>query len=69
MYDDVSTSIIREVLRKRYTFLPLWYTLFYQHNTTGAPVIRPLWVEFPTERQTFTIDAEFLIGMYLFLSI
>lgn len=62
LYDPETTELIREIIRKRYSFLPVWYTLFYQHNITGAPVIRPLWIEFPTERATFTIDSEFLLG-------
>lgn len=62
LYDTETTELVREVIRKRYSFLPLWYTLFYQHNITGAPVTRPLWFEFPTERATFTIDNVFLVG-------
>lgn len=62
LYDPETTAIIREMLRKHYSFLLYWYTSFYQHNITGAPVIQPLWVEFPTERPTFTIDNVFLVG-------
>lgn len=62
LYDPETTELVREIIRKRYSFLPFWYTLFYQHNTTGAPVMRPLWVEFPAEAPTFIIDNEFLLG-------
>lgn len=48
----------------RYTFLPYWYTVFYQHNMTGAPVIRPLWAEFPEDRPTFSIDNQLMIGKF-----
>lgn len=62
LYGPQTTQLVREAIRKRYTLLPFWYTQFYIHNQTGEPVIRPLWVEFTSERATFTIDNEFLIG-------
>nr|CAD7440543.1 unnamed protein product [Timema bartmani] len=65
LYDEQTLMLIREVLRKRYSYLPYWYTLFYEHETTGAPVMRPLWAEFPSELATFTIDDEHLIGNVL----
>ncbi|XP_014253247.1 neutral alpha-glucosidase AB [Cimex lectularius] len=61
-FDEEVTSIIRDALRTRYNFLPLWYTLFHENNKTGMPVIRPLWVEYPEDAQTFDIDDEFLVG-------
>jgi len=62
LYDAQTLAVIRDALRLRYTLLPYWYTVFYQHNMTGAPVIRPLWVEFPQDRATFTIDNQLMIG-------
>jgi alpha 1,3-glucosidase len=40
----------------------LWYTLFFEHEQDGAPVMRPLWVEYPSEVPTFTLDDEYLLG-------
>lgn len=33
-------SIIKSVLRLRYTMLPIWYTAFRETSTTGLPVLR-----------------------------
>lgn len=68
LYDAQTLAVVRDALRLRYTFLPHWYTVFYQHNSTGAPVIRPLWVEFPRDRQTFTIDNQLMIGQSKYLT-
>lgn len=62
LFGPEATMLVRDAIRKRYMMLPFWYTQFYINNQTGLPVIRPLWVEFPTDRNTFTIDNEFLIG-------
>lgn len=59
--EDVRTRI-RTALRLRYAHLPLWYTLFYEHERTGEPVIRPLFYEFPEETDTYDVDNELLIG-------
>lgn len=53
---------MRAAVRERQSLLPLWYTLFYEHTKTGAPIIRPLFMEFPKERETFEIDDQFLLG-------
>ena len=55
--------IIRNAIRTRYSFLPYWYTLFYQAYKDGVPVMRPLWVEYPEDKETFGLDDQFLVGM------
>jgi alpha-glucosidase (family GH31 glycosyl hydrolase) len=62
LFDEHTLLLTREALRKRYSFLPLWYTLFFELQQDGAPVMRPLWVEYPSEVPTFTVDDEYLLG-------
>lgn len=62
LFTDHTTEIIRETFRRRYSYLPFWYTLFREHEVFGTPVIRPIWAHYPTESSTFTIDDELLVG-------
>ncbi|XP_072425435.1 neutral alpha-glucosidase C-like [Chiloscyllium punctatum] len=62
LFGEDNTKIIRETIRERYALLPFWYTLFYMAHTKAEPVIRPLWVNFPEEVNTFAVDDEFMIG-------
>lgn len=39
------------------------YTLFYNAERDGGPVVKPLWVDFPEEKATFSIDDEHLLGI------
>ena len=55
-------KIIRDAIRARYSYLPYWYTLFYEGEQKGHPVMRPLWVEYPTDHETFRMDDEYLVG-------
>ncbi|KAK3093332.1 hypothetical protein FSP39_014183 [Pinctada imbricata] len=57
--------IIRNAIRTRYSFLPYWYTLFYKAYKEGIPVMRPLWVEYPSDKDTFNMDDQYLVGSSL----
>lgn len=61
-YGDEFTPINRSTIELRYKFLPYLYTLFYQHERTGQPVMRPLWYEFPDDKLTYLISDQYMIG-------
>uniref|UniRef100_A0A8C7ULH1 Neutral alpha-glucosidase AB n=1 Tax=Oncorhynchus mykiss TaxID=8022 RepID=A0A8C7ULH1_ONCMY len=63
LFGPDNTALIREAVRQRYTLLPYWYLQFYHAQRTGQPVMRPLWVEYPEDIATFSIDNEFLIAL------
>ncbi|XP_034531614.1 neutral alpha-glucosidase C isoform X1 [Notolabrus celidotus] len=62
LFGEEVTTAIRTVVEQRYCLLPYWYTLFHQAHTSGLPPLRPLWVEFPSEQGTFTVDHQYMIG-------
>eukprot|EP00073_Rattus_norvegicus_P035843 XP_008761089.1 PREDICTED: LOW QUALITY PROTEIN: maltase-glucoamylase, intestinal-like isoform X1 [Rattus norvegicus] len=57
-FEDIS----RSVLETRYTLLPYLYTLMYKAHTEGSTVVRPLLHEFVSDRETWSIDKQFLLG-------
>lgn len=61
-YREKKTAIIRDSIHTRYMLLPYFYTLFREANTTGVPVARPLWMEFPSDEKTFKNDEAFMVG-------
>ncbi len=61
-YGDELTAINRSMIELRYRFLPYIYSLFYQHERTGQPVMRPLWFEFPNDRLTYLNSDEYMVG-------
>lgn len=62
MFDDTTTTQIRNVVMARYALLPYWYTLFYYASVSGTPTMRPLWFEYPTDESTFSMDDQWLVG-------
>jgi alpha-glucosidase len=61
-YGDEFTRINRAYIELRYKFLPYLYSLFYEHERTGQPVMRPLWYEFPADKSTYLIGDEYMAG-------
>lgn len=68
MYSAGEMALIRQAIRTRYSFLPFWYTQFYETELTGVPVMRPLWYEFPQDEATYTREGEHLIGNSLLVA-
>ncbi|XP_006778117.1 PREDICTED: neutral alpha-glucosidase C isoform X1 [Myotis davidii] len=65
LFGKEHTQLIREAIRERYTLLPYWYCLFYCAHVTAEPIMRPLWVEFPDELETFGVEDEYMLGSAL----
>lgn len=59
------TQLIREAIRERYSLLPYLYSLFYHAHVSSQPVMRPLWVEFPDDLETFAVEDEYMLGSAL----
>ncbi|KAJ2378976.1 glucosidase II [Coemansia sp. RSA 2607] len=55
-------SYIRDAIRERYRLLPFWYTLFREASLTGMPLVRPMWIEFPSETKLFAEQDTFMVG-------
>ncbi|CAK4699767.1 hypothetical protein LEN26_018477 [Aphanomyces euteiches] len=66
-FDDETTKIMRNVLRKRYQLLPYLYTELYRAHVDGTTVVRALYFEFPS-METLAIDRQYLVGSALLVS-
>ncbi len=62
------TDINRASIELRYRLLPYLYTLFREHTETGAPLMRPLWFEYPDDQRTYLIEDEYLVGRDLLVA-
>jgi alpha-glucosidase len=57
-YED----IIRKYLKLRYRLLPFLYTTLEEAHRTGAPLFRPLVLNYQQDANTYNLDDEFMIG-------
>ncbi|XP_044515955.1 neutral alpha-glucosidase C [Gracilinanus agilis] len=67
LFGEENTQLIRKAIRERYALLPYWYSLFYHAHVASEPVMRPLWVEFPKELETFDVEDEYMLGSALLI--
>ncbi|KAL4448263.1 hypothetical protein ABPG75_005482 [Micractinium tetrahymenae] len=58
----------KKALGMRYRLLPYLYSAFHAAHTSGAPVMRPLWLNFPADPHTHTFDRQFMVGDALLVS-
>lgn len=68
LFGDDYTHKINIAVSERYQLLPYIYTLFYHSSKTGEPVNRPIWFEFPEDKNSFGRDDVFLLGDGLLVS-
>ena len=68
LLDEPYRSIARDAIRLRLSYLPYVYTLFAEAAATGAPVMRPLWMEFPEDTTAFAEQTSFLLGADLLVT-
>lgn len=56
------------LLQLRYSLLPYWYSTFFESTRTGAPIVRPLWFEFPADEAAYQHEDEFFVGSGLLVA-
>lgn len=59
------TELVRRALKRRYALLPYLYTLFEHAHRSAAPIMRPIWYEFPSDTLGYTEQEGFMLGKAL----
>jgi alpha-glucosidase len=62
LWGDDGEAAIRKALDLRYQLLPYIYSLGHEAYNTGAPIMRPLVMEFPADTTVANMTDEWLVG-------
>jgi alpha-glucosidase len=62
LWGDDGEAAMRKALDLRYELLPYMYSLGHEAYTTGAPIMRPLVMEFPADTTVANMNDEWLVG-------
>ena len=61
-YTGAAAAGAASSLRLRESLVPYTYTLARQANTTGVPIVRPLYLDYPSDSAAYTNPGEYLYG-------
>lgn len=61
-FGEETERIIKKYIQLRYIWFPYIYTLFHEASVSGVPVMRPLFMEYPNDKNTFNLADQFLFG-------
>ncbi|MBZ5536485.1 MAG: glycoside hydrolase family 31 protein [Acidobacteriia bacterium] len=61
-YGPEYEMINRRYIQTRYRLMPYIYSAFEEAARTGLPVMRPLFLEFPSDPRTYRMDTEYFFG-------
>lgn len=65
LFGETVTSQIRNVLRLRYSLLPLWYTAMEESSRSGVPPMRPMFLEFPDYSNLLKVENQWMVSSSL----
>jgi alpha-glucosidase len=68
LFGAATLTRARKAVERRYRLMPYLYTLFEESSRTGAPVMRPLWLEYPSEVSLYEEARAFLLGSDLLVA-
>ncbi|KAI4533822.1 hypothetical protein MG293_016841 [Ovis ammon polii] len=67
-FSETAQQAMRKAFTLRYVLLPYLYTLFHGAHVRGETVARPLFLEFPEDPSTWTVDRQLLWGEALLIT-
>jgi alpha-glucosidase len=60
--------VARAMIELRYRLLPYLYTLAHEAHRSGAPILRPLFYEFPARAEYYDMEDQLMVGPMLMLA-
>lgn len=67
-FSETAQQAMRKAFTLRYALLPFLYTLFHGAHVRGDTVARPLFLEFPEDPSTWSVDRQLLWGSALLIT-
>jgi alpha-D-xyloside xylohydrolase len=67
-YDEEFVDIFRRTIEMRYQLLPYLTTQGAEAASTGAPLVRPLFFEFPHDKTSWLVEDQYLLGKDLLVA-
>jgi alpha-D-xyloside xylohydrolase len=66
--DDESSEVLRTFTHLKMRLMPYLAALGEENHATGTPVMRPMFLEFPDDPTTHTLDRQYMLGPELLVA-
>ena len=53
---------VKKAIELKYSLIPYIYTYAHEAHDAGLPIMRPMFLEYPYDVETFDTDAQFMFG-------
>ena len=68
LFGEEAEKNAKAAIELKYSLLPYIYTYAREAHDTGLPLMRPLFLEYPMDTETFALDAQFMFGQELLVA-
>ncbi|MEW6702342.1 MAG: glycoside hydrolase family 31 protein, partial [Bacteroidota bacterium] len=69
-FNEFVEELARQTIQLRYRLLPFWYNEFYLSSKTGLPIMRPLFLNYQNDENSYAheVQFQFMIGENLLVA-
>ena len=68
LYDDEACDVLRKFTKLKISLTPYLFACAAAAHERGTPILRPLFLEFPSDRNTWHLDRQYLLGPNLLIA-
>ena len=68
LFGPIAEKNAKAAIELKYSLLPYIYSYARVAHDTGLPIMRPMFMEFPMDMETFSTDAQFMFGEELLIA-
>jgi len=68
LYDDEACDVLRKFTKLKISLTPYLFACAASAHHRGTPVLRPLFLEYPNDRNTWHLDRQYLLGPNLLVA-
>jgi alpha-glucosidase len=67
-FGEQAEQNLKKILNLRYRLSPYLYTNFYELHTSGKPVMRAMFLEFPEDSKAYLQESQYMYGPWLLVA-
>jgi len=67
-YDDEAVAVTKKFVKNKLALMPYLYSEAVETHEKGTPMMRPVFLEYPDDRNAYYLDTEYLLGSQLLVA-